>query len=92
MKADHLNGVVGQLIRAAFHPEKIGLSRANDFAALLPPDSPPLALLDIPTGFFTWDLLDAYPNSTVSLAVRTVCNLPGICSVLLDCQRSALHD
>ena len=70
--ADHASGKVSRLIPMAFFPKENPSGVINEFSALLPEDSPPRALVDIPTGFFTWDLLDAFPNSTVSLAVRTV--------------------
>lgn len=46
--------------------------KRNDFASLQPMGGPPRALLDTPTGVFVWDLMDAYPNSTISLALRQV--------------------
>ena len=74
ISAHHASGVVAHLLPAAF-PQETNTSVHDNFVALMPFDAPPCALLDIPTGVLVWDLLDAYPNSTISLTVRKVNNL-----------------
>lgn len=74
IKADHAGGVVSLLEHVALLENRTKLPAVNDFASLLPSNSSPLAVMDIPVNTFVWDLLDAYPNSTVSLAVRKVCS------------------
>ena len=72
IEADHAGGVVSLLEHVALLENRTKLPPVNGFVSLLPPNSPPLAVMDIPVNTFVWDLLDAYPNSTVSLAVRKV--------------------
>lgn len=44
----------------------------NNFVDIFPPHSPPTGMLDIPVGQFMWDVMDAFPNTQVTLTVREV--------------------
>jgi hypothetical protein len=73
IEAEHEAGAVHLLIGAAFQDVN-GTSRTvrQRFVELVPPNAPPRGLLDIPVNVFVWDLLDAYPNSTIALTTRWV--------------------
>ena len=73
ISTQHAAGVVTYLTKAAF-PDNSSASIRDNFVALMPLQRPPRALLDIPVNVFTWDLMDAYPNSSISLTVRWVCD------------------
>ncbi len=52
----------------------------GDFAimfarAKMKPDRIGVALLDVPLGFYLWDLMDAYPDHAVPFTVREVLHL-----------------
>ncbi len=59
-----------KMIDIAFRPD-LGFEQDN-FTAVLPMNSSAYAVMDLPVNVFVWDLLDAFPNATVSVTLRTV--------------------
>ncbi len=72
VNADHASGIVSRLEGMALVSNRTKLGPINDFAHMIPFNSTPLAVMDIPVNTFIWDLLDAFPNGTVSLSLRNV--------------------
>ncbi len=49
------------------------VQKDEDLADLIPPETASVvALFDNPVGFFTWDLMEAFPDYEVVLTVRDV--------------------
>ena len=72
VQADHASGVVARLEDIALQSNRTKLGPFNNFAGMLAYNASPRAVMDIPVNTFVWDLVDAFPNSKVSLAVRNV--------------------
>ena len=66
----HERHPVTMLARWHLQYNKTNLADCLDF--LEAPAEWGVALWDIPTGVYTWELMNAFPNSTVILTVRNV--------------------
>jgi hypothetical protein len=69
IKAEHA-GPFGSALPGLAFSNATDVAPTFDFGALLPMDAKPRAEIDVPIGVFVWDLLDAYPNSSVILTLR----------------------
>jgi hypothetical protein len=68
-RAIHERHPVTRLANLVYNKGLTSLSGVLDF---IEPETVPVALFDIPTGIFTWELMDGFPNHTVVLTTRQV--------------------
>jgi hypothetical protein len=76
-RAIHERHPVTRLANLVYNKGLTSLSGVLDF---IEPETVPVALFDIPTGIFTWELMDGFPNHTVVLTTRQVGYLVGFIS------------